>query len=535
MIFGDIRDFLSWTLPGGIELLPIAIISLSFIWWATWRGTGFWSKQIFYKCLWMGSIGTIGLYIFLWIIFRPPPIPIRVILLGQQTGIAGQNPTGSIPDWRITGVIDQIERRLYASSDPVVVITPENSPVLAWAANSDSDIARCAVLMRVKWIFRVYMDSSNGAVHVSMKKYSGQEAFEAKETVVLSDKPFPAAVGMLVSKIVTVMKGDRETEWNVSIPNIPEELYKNLYNARHLYRSERVDSAVVILTDIINEHPQWKQAHQELATASLFVGLGKYSKETLDAILDAIDLDPKDALNYLQLGQYFLENRDWDEAESSFKLALNNTLDDARVYFFLSRLGFNRLQNLPWRTSKMLLERALQLDPGYEQARLALSRWYYDLYYYRYAKNTLNEGIAIDSHSVSLLLAYSVADLGLGDTKASMAHCEKILSFEPSNPKAWHNVGQILLRTHKYEEAIVAFDSSFANNGTTDNLYCTGLALERLERYEEALNFYQRRVSVAVDKDDRTARAARDQISKVKTKIRLRKRAKSDSLATPIQ
>ncbi len=531
MITEDLIDFLSWTLPGGISLVPVAIFIFSFIWFVTWRGTEFWSKSHFYKMLWQVNLGIIALYIVMWMIFRPPPIPVRVIVWGENSATAHRSLPDSLHDPRVTAIVDQIERRLAASPKTFVRINSTLSPVFARSKPDRNELYRLASLMKVKWIIDVHKDDSGAKYIADLSRYDGDESFEKLHSVSLQAEEFLQSATGLSDDVIKLLGDDSEPLWKVQHPSIADEDVGTLFTARHLYLTDRTDSAATLLNDLIERHPNWKQPHQELGKAYLSIGLGRHSVEALNSIIAAIELDQTDALSYTLLGRYFLKHRDWTEAESALKLGLNYDQDDPQNYFYLSRLGYNRLQNLPWRTGELLLKRALQIAPGYEDAELTLSRWYYDRHYYRFAKDVLDKGIEIDPHAIKLLLAYSVADLGLGNTEAAIEHCEKILSFDPVHPQAWHNIGQILLRTYKYEEAIVAFDSSYTNGGTTDNLYCTGLALERLKRYEEALSYYQKRLGFARDRDDRTAKASRDQIVKVKSKIRLRDKAIADSMA----
>lgn len=527
MIWEDLLDFLSWTLPGGVALVPVAICTFSFIWFVTWKGTGFWDKSFLYRLLWQANLGIIATYIIFWMVFRPPPIPARVIVWDDNISQASD----SIYNWKVAAITDQIERRLAASPKSFVRINSDVSPALARVKQDRDELYRLAKLMRVMWIIDVENDSNCA---VTLNKFDGDESFDTKQRIPLPSLGISKAASKLADDVTKLLGDDTSPRWNVQHPVLPDSDMAALYNARYLYRNDLVDSAATLLSDLVERHPNWKQPHQELGAAFLSIGLGRHSQETLNAIMAAIKLDPADALSYTLLGRYFLENRDWVEAESALKLALNYDQDDPQNYFYVSRLAYDRLQNLPWRTSELLLKRALEIAPGYEEAELTLSRWYYDRHYYRFSKNVLDKGIEINPHSVKLLLAYSVADLGLGNTKAAMEHCKKILEFDPAHPQAWHNIGQILLRTYKYEEAIVAFDSSYTHGGTTDNLYCTGLALERLKRYEEALSYYQKRLGFARGKDDRTAQASRDQIIKVKSKIRLRDKAVADSLAGKI-
>jgi len=222
---------------------------------------------------------------------------------------------------------------------------------------------------------------------------------------------------------------------------------------------------------------------------------------------------------YILLADYFLRFREWYEAESALKLALNVTLDDPRIFFNLSRLWRGRLEDLPYKDKNDLKRIALRLCPGYEEARLALAASYREQLDRSTAVAVLKDGIAIDPNSVPLLLSLAANLVEMGFKEQAIEVCNRILELEPGHTGALYNLGLAHLYLNDYDRAIAMFDSSFNNGGTVENLYYLGVAYQEKREWKTAIKYFQMRMIRLRWTHDPVSVSARERIQQLQSWI----------------
>jgi len=178
----------------------------------------------------------------------------------------------------------------------------------------------------------------------------------------------------------------------------------------------------------------------------------------------------------------------------------------------LSRLSDKRLENLPWKSKRLLLDRALQLTPAYEAASLSLANYYVSVLDRRLALENLEKAQAVNPASVPILLSRSGAFVELRKNEEAIELCERILELEPGHPGALYNMGIALVWMEKFDEGIAVHDSSYRNGGTVDNLYYMGVAYQRKGDWEQAEKYFQKRFALPTGLEDRVAVSARERV-----------------------
>lgn len=127
----------------------------------------------------------------------------------------------------------------------------------------------------------------------------------------------------------------------------------------------------------------------------------------------------------------------------------------------------------------------------------------------RYAKEGLYSN-AVDAYNRSLQLndrnakgfTYrGVALQHLGDNEAAMRDFEMALSINPNESAAWQGKAATYIDTGEYRQAVKSADQAIELSHSADdkieNAYLLrGFALNRLERYEEALSAFDRAIEI---------------------------------------
>ncbi|NQT73275.1 MAG: tetratricopeptide repeat protein [Chloroflexi bacterium] len=302
-------------------------------------------------------------------------------------------------------------------------------------------------------------------------------------------------------------------------PNLPDEAFARFYHAILLRDDNKNDSATAIFTSLIETYPDWHRPYQELAVTHL----GYYSSYNRDKIhkllLTSLELDSSDPENYILLGYNFLHYLDWFEAESALKLALNVTIDDPRTFFYLSKLGKNRVNDLPWGGRNELKMQALNLEPGYEAVRLSLAESFRDKLDRHHAIATLEEGIELDSLSILLLLAKAGNLVEMDYQEEAIIVCDRILELDPGNTDALYNMGIAKVWLGALDEGIALLDSCYRNNGTIESLYYLGVAYQKKHDWKTAVHYFQQRLVRPKHNYDRVVISSRERIKALRVWI----------------
>ncbi len=501
---GDMFTYLSGWIPLGLWIIPLIGGTFTAFWMTVWFGTKFWDRRHFWRILIRGWALLLGIYLIAWIANPPPPIPIRVVVSSSC------HLADSIQSWHIKGLSEFTKDRVLSSQKAFVVLTGDYCPVLGMEQKTDRANFEGAIQAKASWV--VHFKPEEGAVSVRVMKRSGSSFIQkgkfstAGSTFRNSARDIVESVGKLLDD-----KRDKENVFKLDILQ-PDSVLTAFFNALVVRDSGDLETADAMLYTLNRDNPNWLLLRRELARTQLMYHPSLYKNQIVSALLDISRQSPGDAEIFRLLGWAYLEDHKWEKAESALKLANNLNSDDPRTYYYLSRLSDERLENLPWKSKRKLLERALQLAPAYESASLSLAKYFVGMLERRMAFEILEEAQSVNPASVPILLTRSAALVELRRNQEAIDICNQILKLEPGHPGALYNMGIALVWMEKYDEGIAVLDSSYRNGGTVDNLYYIGVANQRKGDWEKAEKYFQKRATLPVDSDDRVAVSARERV-----------------------
>lgn len=518
---GDLSAFLSGNIPGGIVLLPIGIFAFTAAWSLTWWGTRFWSKGRFFAILVLGWVVVTAAYGFVWKKSNPPPLPIRVVV------IALNHQGEQHQDWRFRGMADIIERRLAASPNHYVLQRTEFTPVLTRYRHSPEKLDSLALLLKARWLITVspsiQSDSTIPTVHI--RQYE-KKVYQTKGEFNAGSGSFISEAVSLTGKVLQTLGDNTPPLGQYGLPpNLPDTAFERLNKAILMRETDKYPLAIASLSFLKEEYPKWLRPYQELAICHLEYYSAYHQDDIHLLLLSAIEIDPYDPESYILLTRYFLNFSNWFEAESAAKLAYNRTLDDPRVFYYLSRLYRGRLKDMPLIDKDDNKRHALHLAPGYEAVRLAIAESYRKQLERYTSLKFLNEGLEIDPESIPLLMAKAANLAELRHCEKAEAVCRKILDLSPGNTTALYNLAIAQLFSGQIDEAIATFDSSYSSGGTIENLYYLGVAYQEKGDWDTAVEYFQQRMVRYENYFDQVAVSARERIKRLKSWI-----AERDSL-----
>ena len=511
----DILEYLNGNVPMGLWALPFIGGLFTFVWWFVWHSTRFWDLKRFWRIFAIGWIIILASYTSFWRLNPPQTIPTRVFVrAGDGIGVS--------PGAWAEGVADIIRARLRAAPEPFVVLDEESAPMLA-SASTDAELDGFASRIRVKYIVIVTQDSigteGRPPVKIAIRSSSGGR-YKPLSEFPAPDLSFSTLTTWAAEAVAQQLGGvDLKGRWAGRLPSLPDSVLEVHFLAYTVRRQGEHELAAALFMEEADADTSWSAPRIELARTWLKSTPYQHEEAIRSSLLQAAAIDRENPESYILLGRHFLEFRDWEEAESALKLAYYFDPDDPRTYFYLSRLMENRFADLPLKSSRELIERALHLAPGYETARLGYIEKMRAVYEKRKLTEVVEEGLHIDPHSRSLLVTASA--LYIQHQKYDMAanRCQVLLERNPRDNEALYNLGLCRLWLKHYDEAIALFDSSRSNGGSVENLYYTGVAYQIQHRDLEAIEWFQKRFAAAKNQSDQGAISSRARILMLKDRI----------------
>lgn len=518
--------YLSGNVPFGLNLIPLGIGILSFLWIFVWWGTRFWNWRALILNLVLIWVTVPIIYAAIWYSDRPHPVPVRVIVTTNSTVSPQQSEVFS------HGFAESVKSYLSLSEFPFVILDSGIIPQLKrYELTGTGNLDSIALSQSAHWLVEIDSEyhNVNANIRQILDKQLGQNQTVNSELGSFNLNAIDLA--MKIKKQISGYSGNFDSEKSVSFstfryPDLPDSVYE-LYCQALVHRSKGdFASSLKILPGLCNTDTSWTLPRQELVR-NLLQYLTTYHKDSLyTTLISLIEKDEQDHENYILLGRYFMEFAMWEEAESALKLSLDKTLFAPRIFFYLSRLNIKRINELEWETKQDLLRRALYLAPGYENARLALADYHIIRNDKLDAQLIMEEGLEIDPSSRALRMAYAANLIGRKQYDQAEKIFRELLDAQFPDPKILYNLGITLLGKDEYDAAIAALDSSFKIGGNADNFYYMGVAYQEKGDYDNALLQFQKRTIMPKGLYDRVAVSAREQTRRLKKWI-----AERDSLA----
>jgi tetratricopeptide (TPR) repeat protein len=502
---GDLLNYLSGRVLFGVALIPLLGIAFTIIWIVVWRGTRFWDLDRFWKRLWQGWTIVFALYIAVWSWHRPLSIPVRVVVYTEAV------PGDASGGWIADACADAIVSGLTASPRHFSLLRSEFVPALARVKRDG--LESLAKRLKVCWLVVVSAADSKPRIEILRLGLGGyKRRWEGSPSgSTIAEKAAGAAI-----QVAQQLGDPNSRPASFLIPaSLPDSDYSDFYRAIQLRREELPDSAAAVFTRLIDAHSGWIRPRLELALTWFDFDPGKRGADIHEHLMAAIAADSTSLDSYILLGHYFLYMRNWDMTESAFKLALSIAPNDPRPYYYLALLGEHRLQGMIMKSKQELLERAIDIAPGYESARLELGRVRQQLRERNVVNQLLEDGLEIDPGSVELLISLSANELAQAEFDSAAVSCGQILALDPGNYRAFYNLGIARMWLQQFDGALAAFDSALAHGGSEDCYFYKGVTCVRMKDYPKAIKMFQERMARSKTKDDPFGMKARDLINKI--------------------
>lgn len=232
-----------------------------------------------------------------------------------------------------------------------------------------------------------------------------------------------------------------------------------------------------------------------------FLGVIAYqngnTRNALDLIGKAIEINPNSAAAYSNRGMVLQELKQFEAAVASYDKAIAIAPDFAGAY---NNRG-NALQEIKrFHEALASYERALQIMPAYDQAYNNRGNALKEL-------KRLDEALASYARALKIKPDYAEAYNNRGTTlhelmrfDEALASYECALKINPLSAEAYNNRGITLRELRRSDEALVNFERALQIKPDYDEAHNNyGNTLGDLKRFEEALASYERALKIRPD------------------------------------
>jgi len=495
-------DILSGNVPGGILLLG-ALLIIATLAPLFFQSSKLISKDTAKKTIIFSYVIILGLYSLIWVIARPVPPPKRIIVLpAKDSGkISADNFRFAetvqinneqlkkgylIHQWQwLYNTIGRDSADLFEKwhstalkLDPHMLITPLVTPtetVLEIEVFKTDGSSRKERVDGIQSL-REYIDTLNDKVDIF--KNGGLDTADAR----YYEPRYNLVIGN-EDRVIDELRED--TTVTALILKAHAHLLKGLEFDYNWEKKEFVDIT----------NPDFNRAR------ILLISLVREKRD-------------RAPVAYL-LGRMAVREREYENAEIYLKKALVDDSKDPRVYYLMSFLLPSRLEELGYESTIQVLEKAVELDPGYRKAVFELSRQYYlhstgveGSTRLEQALTTLEEYLRINHYDseIQSFLGSLYMKTGKFD-KAEKIYTELQREY-PDDSNAWYNLGALYYTMGEYKKSLDYFKTSIHMDENLDAYLYTALAYRQLGDDSSALHYFRERVRRKTSDDDPYAREA---------------------------
>ncbi len=508
----QVIQFLSGEVPGGIILFIVILLIINltiYFFKSSQLISAAKSKRL--QLVLSGIV--LFIYVSLWLVMRPPKPQERIIILPVQTGEESFALTGAA--LRLAEMMQQLSVHntrpkylLHRWEWLLETIGPDSAdyyaawrsiakrldPGIVIESRKDKQKLICSVHSADET--RVYEISQSGQWETLIRDIDSDFKIYKKTASIKYD----LSENYLNAKIAYINKDYEKAEKILKDQNDNESqvLLAAVYMQRGL--AIKIDRERAKYTQVVN--PQFEKAKRIAA---------RLLREKRDTPF----------LSYV-LGRIAIREQEFAKADLYLKNAYVRDPYNCRIHFALSYLLSERLDELGYYSKTEILERAIEIDPGYTEAVYRLADEYYtsgtgarSALGTTRAMETIEAYLKIKSEDPEILSLLAVTYLKTQRFDEALKIFKELNKRFPENSDTYYNVGLTLFHKKEYDKAMDYFRQAIEMDNHLDSYLYVG-AIHRVRGVRDsALYYYRERVVRKTGDDDQYADEAMEGIRKI--------------------
>ncbi len=217
------------------------------------------------------------------------------------------------------------------------------------------------------------------------------------------------------------------------------------------------------------------------------------------------------------LGELYLSNEKWSQAEDYLKNSFSLNSMDPYTYLDLTQLHPSRYASLGFKKETELLKRAIFINPGFFEAYLTLANKYSLQNHHNSALNMVREVLRINPVYVEGLMSLGKIYLTQNKILDVLETYQKIIELDPYNSDVYYNLGIVYYYQKDYDNAIKFFERAIELSDHLDSRLYLAYIHEKRGDIEKAVEFLQTRIRKRRNSKDEYAEEARKHLYQIMT------------------
>ena len=486
-------ELLSGEVPGGFLLLLLILFIVNLSLFFFFRGSKFFTKEVYKKKAIKSSLFLVVTYVALWIILKPVPIPESILILPFQNGKVSDYKISEILEQQLDGKLSE-DYRLH------------NWDWFYETCNKDSidnfDY-RVSVANRLKVNIVItgrYLNESKINVMIKSESLNLNNEFEIESYADLAIK-----ISSWINENLQIIN---ETELNelqvsddyLSLFTKAKLLYLNSDYISALNMVSNMDSIPVLLMSNIYLELGIKELKNS-KKSDFKDNINKYFVKLQNLLIPiAKEGNDNSTLNRI-LGRLYLYEEKYKEAEIFLKKGLTQNPYNARIYNDFYYLHQDRFKDLGFDDRFEILRKAIELDNGFIDAVYNLANDYFQTGTgiksgkgTTFALETLNRFMKINSENKKILALLANIKLQIKHAEEAAEIYNKLIELGNNESEIYYNLGICYFHLKKYDEAKKSFLKSISINEFPDSYLYMGAINKILGNYDKALYYYRERI-----------------------------------------
>lgn len=485
-IFNFFKDFL----PEGFFYTVVALFAITFILYYLYRTSEFFGK----KKVNISIIVTIFLFLLsnliLWLTQRPIEpkkrlaiYPIDVTQCAEKDKWMG---------WAIAELVGNYfqqdatsEMLIYPPDWLLPIINPDS-------LEFDLYLKSFSNRLGVDYYFSGRMFYQDSSYFLCYRLYSSDNFIDSsKITINLSDYNFGLIIARTIKKHLPIKIKINNSNWQ----NIEQFSLKNYILGKHSLLKSEPSEAKDYFELAINYDSSFVNAWTYLAATNLQLGLNvkknghspiQFYSDAKNCLETAQKLDNHVAQNNQFYAKYYILVEKWDHAETKLRQMIKQNPYNPYSYLLFAQLHSSRYMDLGFENEEKLLRHALSLFPGFVEAAISLSDYYYNyLQDSKKAIEVLQQFLAINPNQIALLLSLGKLYIAANQALPVMATFKKVIEFDPNNSNAYYNLGIFYFNSKDYETALKLFERAIKIDGHLDSHLYIAYIYEKMSNKTE--------------------------------------------------
>jgi len=227
--------------------------------------------------------------------------------------------------------------------------------------------------------------------------------------------------------------------------------------------------------------------------SDLYLLMGR-PDEARAALVNGIDLFPRDTQSLLKLGEFYYYLKDFLKAQQYINLTLDIDKFNDRAYFFK---GLVYLETEDTTRAIQSFQRAIEFNPDDYDSYMMLGN-VYGIKHDSLAVDYYNNAIDIRKNSTEARYKLAMFLQNHNDFSKAIAEYSRIIEIEPAFKNSYYNTGYIYLEyLNQYQMAIPFFQKAYEIDPEyADAVYNEGLCYEYMKNYVKARELYIKSIEI---------------------------------------